>query len=609
MAALESKNAGKALALIVLLLMVPMLLIGYFYYSNASIQIGALQNELAGSQLLQAVYPPLMSPDKKLGNEQLSAIKGLEPFVLSPDFVNFEKHWANDQILQVGSSAKRPDNPSGDGVADYIMDVATESGLALDNDAASYFMIDATILTLPREIKDMQDLGSMMQALASDPASYQNKITQITQLQGRVRAARERFADSIARSAQFSGDTENIAKIKAEDVLLEKEIDGLSDLIANASGSMSSDSYVRFLRAQNTVATIKGHARSISFSAFVELDRILNMRLTAAKNKLNSLALLGFSTAALGLGLAHQMFRKTLIKLDQVDTARVAAVTAQADTEQINKEIADLNRSLADKVKELQEAQNEIVKKGRMEQLGQLTATIAHELRNPLGSVRTSAYLINRKAGGKGLGIDEQISRIEKGVVRCDNIISQLLDFSRTKQINATPANLDNWLTGVVTEEATRFPANTQIDCILGLDDRLVPFDPTRLQRAIINLMSNAVEAMANKDQNSEDGGQTYPQIWVSTFKAGDEVAIRIKDNGPGIVRELINKIREPLYTTKSFGTGLGIPAIEQIAAQHGGRLDIQSHYGEGAEFTIYIPAVQNKSEAAESDPQMSAVG
>jgi signal transduction histidine kinase len=297
-----------------------------------------------------------------------------------------------------------------------------------------------------------------------------------------------------------------------------------------------------------------------------------------------------------------------LTKLDEVESAHAMALRAHGEAERINDEIAILNRDLAEKVKALQEAQNEIVKKGRMEQLGQLTATIAHELRNPLGSVRTSAYLINRKAGGKGLGIDEQISRIEKGVVRCDNIITQLLDFSRTKQLTATPANLDSWLAGIVTEEANKLPANVQIDCILGLDDMSVPFDPARLQRAIINLMSNAIEAMTSKDASTSDRTGGYPQIWIKTFRAGNEAAISVRDNGPGIDPDLINKIREPLYTTKSFGTGLGLPAIEQIAAQHGGRLEIQSRMGEGAEFIIYIPVFQLQAEPGDGSAGVLAV-
>lgn len=597
MAALESKNAGKALAVIVMLLVLPMLLIGYFYHSISSVEIRALENEIAGSKLLQTVYPVMMSSGKEAKPEQLAAIQELERKHGISDNESFAYHWAVEKNQHAKLSTASHNESLELDVANYVTGVAANSGLSLDNDLSTYYLIDATVLTLPRQVKDLWSLGEMMQSLATNPSNFKSKLPDIAQLQGRVLAIRDRFEDSLIRSVKYGGDSENIEKIRAEDAQMGAKIEELSTLIATSNQGLSSQTYFKFARSSNSIATIKSHAWVISAAAFAELDHKLFVRLTAAKNRLNALTLLGFVTAALGLCLAHQMFRKTLIKLDQVETGRAVALTAQADAERINDEIANLNRDLADKVKALQEAQNEIVKKGRMEQLGQLTATIAHELRNPLGSVRTSAYLINRKAGGKGLGIDDQISRIEKGVVRCDNIITQLLDFSRTKQISAMPANLDSWLTGIITEEANKLPAQVHVDCILGLDDALVPFDPARMQRAVINLMNNAVEAMINKDIKAGDPVNGYPHIWISTLRIGDDAVIRVKDNGPGIDAELISKIREPLYTTKSFGTGLGIPAIEQIAVQHNGRLEIHSRKGEGAEFSIFIPMTETKHE------------
>ena len=152
-----------------------------------------------------------------------------------------------------------------------------------------------------------------------------------------------------------------------------------------------------------------------------------------------------------------------------------------------------MNSELANNMKMLKDAQDALVKKGRMEQMGQLTATIAHELRNPLGAVRTSTFLIERKIKGKELGIEPQIMRINNGVTRCDDIITQLLDFSRSKKLSCRSENLDKWLEKIVSEEAGQLPAVVAIDCLLGLKDLHVPFDPSRLQRAIINLISNAM--------------------------------------------------------------------------------------------------------------------
>jgi signal transduction histidine kinase len=86
---------------------------------------------------------------------------------------------------------------------------------------------------------------------------------------------------------------------------------------------------------------------------------------------------------------------------------------------------------------------------------------------------------------------------------------------------------------------------------------------------------------------------QAQPKLIISTYEKNNHCSIRIVDNGPGIPAEVLARIREPLFTTKSFGTGLGIPAIEQIAVQHGGRLDIETEPGVGSTFTVWLPMTQ----------------
>ncbi len=270
-------------------------------------------------------------------------------------------------------------------------------------------------------------------------------------------------------------------------------------------------------------------------------------------------------------------------------------ISEMMELRRINEEVSRLNRELADNMAKLAAAQDELLKKGRMEQLGQLTATIAHELRNPLGTVRTSAFLIERKLKDKALGIETQLERINKGVTRCDNIITQLLDFSRTKHLFCQPADLDAWLMEVVEEEARKLPERLSLDLQLGLLGRHIPFDPSRLQRAVINMISNAAEAMGDVKTPKV----VEPRIVITTSLEDDHVSVRVADNGPGIPANVLERVREPLFTTKSFGTGLGIPAIEQIAVQHGGRLDITSEPGKGTVFTVWLPLKALEAEKA----------
>jgi signal transduction histidine kinase len=251
------------------------------------------------------------------------------------------------------------------------------------------------------------------------------------------------------------------------------------------------------------------------------------------------------------------------------------------ETARINDEVARLNTELAAALKQLQNFKDQASQQARLAQLGQITATIAHEIRNPLGAVRTSLFLLERKLKDKGLGIESQMERINNSVLKCDVIITQLLDYARTKHLDCTPSDLDVWLTTVMEEEARRLPGHVNVEVVLGLTDQQIPFDPTRLQRALLNMINNAVEAMHNTKE---------PRLVISTFVEDENVCLMVTDNGPGVSEDVMTKIRQPLFTTKTSGTGLGVPAIEQIAVQHGGRLDIHSVAGHGAAFKLVLP-------------------
>ena len=306
------------------------------------------------------------------------------------------------------------------------------------------------------------------------------------------------------------------------------------------------------------------------------------------------------AAVVMGLGMAISMFRSTLVQLDELDIARRDAVAARAQAEQSAADLSEMNDGMSrvngemvGHLRALRDAQDQLVKKTRMEQMGQLTATIAHELRNPLGAVRTSAFLLERKTRGKDLGIDGQLQRINNGVTRCDAIITQLLDFSRSKQIITASEDFDHWLENVVAEEAQRLPASVSITCQLGLSGLHVPFDGARLQRAIANLVSNASEAMVGSGEGTMRGEISDPTIRIVTQRDGEFVRLDVIDNGPGIKPDDMRRIREPLFTTKNFGTGLGLPAVEQILVQHGGSLQIESEVGHGAKFIVRLPVQQ----------------
>lgn len=274
-------------------------------------------------------------------------------------------------------------------------------------------------------------------------------------------------------------------------------------------------------------------------------------------------------------------------------------ISEMTELKRINDEISRLNRELAGNMRKLSEAQDEIMRRGRMAQLGQLTATVAHEIRNPLGAVRTAAFLIERKVKDKGLGIETQLLRIANGITRCDAIITQLLDFSRSRALQCDTLVIDDWLHRLVEEEARALPAIVAIECEFSLGGMKVPIDAGQLNRAVINLLSNASEAMVGKGDDPTKFATAEPRIKVSTRATKRGVEIDVEDNGPGIASDILKKILEPLFTTKSFGTGLGLPAVEKVAQEHGGGLEVRSEPGKGAKFTLWFPVERQSREAA----------
>jgi signal transduction histidine kinase len=273
-----------------------------------------------------------------------------------------------------------------------------------------------------------------------------------------------------------------------------------------------------------------------------------------------------------------------------LEEAHEQALAFSREIQAVNSDMGTLNKQLNENLTKLREAQDEVLRKGKMAQLGNLTATVAHELRNPLSTVRTSVFMLARKIKEQGLGLEPQLQRINNGIIRCDNIITQLLDFSRSRAVKLEPVVLDDWLEKLVQTEAARLPEQLSIECHFGLGNRHVNIEPGRFERAVINLLSNASEALLGRGDDPKARYRNDPMVKIITRLSPRGVELVVSDNGPGILKDNLAKIREPLFTTKNFGTGLGIPAIEQILDQHGGGMDITSEEGQGATFNLWLP-------------------
>jgi signal transduction histidine kinase len=225
------------------------------------------------------------------------------------------------------------------------------------------------------------------------------------------------------------------------------------------------------------------------------------------------------------------------------------------------------------------------LKKSRLEQLGTLIATLAHELRNPLGAVRTSVFILNRTMQAQDEKVERAFSRINTGIERCDNIITQLLAFTQIKPSEKQVVEFDTWLETALPEMAKPLNANLEFTCILGSPGAFVALDTSQMHDVLSRLLTNAAEAM----QQSLNGHKTH--IHISTEMIDGALQCIISDSGHGIPADILPRVTDPFFTTKSFGAGLGLPTAIRILEQHGGNLNISSQTDTGATVKITLPA------------------
>ncbi len=568
---LASKKAGRELAGILGLLTIPIAVLWLFYFMEAKRDIDILEREKIGLQFAEILAPLFTNRINILTPGQIAEIPTLESKL---EFAENEK---------LSSPSNRIDTINA-GNADEKLEllvttlrtIVNRSGLILDADKSSYHLISAGLATLPDWVSDYTELKEAIDSnIAAGPFRVET-LQEILPLAGSVKEAAWRFGKEIESAVSSEPNKEILAGPTANSRELSAHVDEILVKLKQASSKVGHSALVSMFSEKSSQAKFLSRFDNLFDFTLRQVKTKIDKRLSTLWQRFILLTVAGFACAVGGVGKALFMFRKTLVHLDAAEDAVETSEKSRVELAAINDQVAALNASLAEKVKRLSEAQGELIKKGRMEQLGQLTATVAHELRNPLGSVRTSAFLLERKLAGKNLGVESQVDRINKGVVRCDAIITQLLDFSRTKSVAAQAAILDDWLATRVSEIAGTLPQSVQIECRLGLGNVNVPFDPARLERAVQNLLSNASEALVGDGKAGSAVNSQNPRIAISTFERGAFACIEVSDNGPGISLENIEKIREPLFTTKNFGTGLGVPAVEQIAAQHGGKLEIE---------------------------------
>jgi two-component system sensor histidine kinase HydH len=232
-------------------------------------------------------------------------------------------------------------------------------------------------------------------------------------------------------------------------------------------------------------------------------------------------------------------------------------------------------------LREVYALRKEIQRNQRLASVGRLAAGVAHEIRNPLSSIKGFATYFKERYHNKP--DDLQIANIMiQEVDRLNKVIGQLLDFARPVKISKKNVSLASLIQNSV-KLVERQAEEKSIEIQTGISDniRTAFFDPDRVNQVLLNLYLNSLDAM-------EDSGRLSVDVFAG--EQNSELAIKVSDSGYGINREDLAHIFDPYFTTKSTGTGLGLAIAHNIVEAHGGRIAVKSDPGQGTAFTIYLP-------------------
>ena len=237
---------------------------------------------------------------------------------------------------------------------------------------------------------------------------------------------------------------------------------------------------------------------------------------------------------------------------------------------------------------ELERVRDKLVQQTRLSTIGQVAASIAHELRNPLGAIGNARFYLSRRVADDDPKWAEHLGIIDQEVHTADRIITNLLEMTRAKEPSREWTDLGDLARSafdrVEETDGVRLTLSTRPDPFL------VDADPEQLRQVLTNLVTNSVQAMEGRGE-----------IAVVAHSEGDFDVIALQDDGPGIDPEAKELVFEPLYTTKAKGTGLGLPICRQIVERHGGSIELAKPRGPGARMVIHLPRSKARTKEQEA--------
>jgi two-component system, NtrC family, sensor histidine kinase HydH len=230
----------------------------------------------------------------------------------------------------------------------------------------------------------------------------------------------------------------------------------------------------------------------------------------------------------------------------------------------------------------LRRAEASLRRSERLAALGQLTAGLAHELRNPLGTIKASAELLEKPVTQSNPAVMQELTGyITSEVDRTNSLISRFLDFARPLRLHAKAADLCETVSQTIAQMRPRAEArDIRLETAIPEYPVEFSFDSDLLAIALTNLIHNAIEA-------SSPGSV----VLVAVEPRGGGIHLSVSDQGTGIASEHLESIFNPFFTTRTDGTGLGLAIVTKIVDEHNGKITVQSTPGAGTTFDLFLPA------------------
>ncbi len=257
-----------------------------------------------------------------------------------------------------------------------------------------------------------------------------------------------------------------------------------------------------------------------------------------------------------------------------------------------------LSETLADANLQLQRAQADARRAERLAALGQLSAGLAHEIRNPLGIIKGAAEMLNQKFGASQPAASELSSYISTEVNRLNALVSRFLDFARPSRLELKPVDLRQVVDRALEIAQSRYPeSDISIERHFAADVPSVLADEQMCEQVFTNLILNAYEAMLPENSGASSArdsrakkGKIMASISRDTNNGTHGVVTIIEDSGPGVPEELREQIFNPFVSSKKTGVGLGLSIVAKIIDDHRGMIELTSRPGEGARFRVFLP-------------------